>query len=432
MMRNLALRLMAIGLLGALFPAQAKVVTVADSATLTAALASAEAGDTIELAPGHYPGKFTISTALTLAGQSGAHLEGQGSSVLIVNASDVTVRGLYITGYGQALFGKTAGIQVMPGQRNLVIENNRLSGQGFGVRVDNSRHITVRHNRIEGDPSLSMVLRGDGIHFHEVEEGSVNGNHITEVRDGVYLESSKSIRVWDNIMGLQQYPLHLMYSEQITAWQNEAKTVLGGWALMDSKQVELHDNWVEDAREFGILLNMTFGARIWGNWVANVRNPDSQDLFDGEGKGLFIYGAADNEIFRNHFKDSEIGIMMALGGEDNRLYSNAFINNQVQVKYVGENTVAWNHCGMGNYWSGYNGWDLDNNGIGDLPFVPNDDLDRLFWVYPEARFLLDSPVVQVIRYLIRQSGDRPGGVVDLHPMMTPPTGDLIELYENTL
>lgn len=431
-MGYLAKRLAALCLLVALFPAQAKTVAVDNAEALTAALSQAEAGDIIDLAPGHYPGQFTISTSLTLKGQSGAHLEGQGSSVLIINASNVTVRGLYITGYGQALFGKTAGIQVMPGTKNLLIEHNRMLGQGFGVRADKARHVTVRHNRIEGDPSLSMVLRGDGIHFHEVEEGSVSGNHITEVRDGVYLESSQSIRVWDNIMGLQQYPLHLMYSKQITAWNNEARDVLGGWALMDSKVVELHDNRVENAREFGILLNMTFGARVWGNWVANVRNPDSQDLFDGEGKGLFIYGAADNEIFRNHFKDSEIGIMMALGGEDNRLYSNAFVNNQVQVKYLGENTVSWNHCGMGNYWSGYDGWDLDNDGIGDLPFVPNDDLDRLFWIYPEARFLLDSPVVQVIRYLIRQSGDQPGGVVDLHPMMAPPTSDLITKYETSL
>ncbi|MBY6185269.1 nitrous oxide reductase family maturation protein NosD [Marinobacter hydrocarbonoclasticus] len=432
MMRNLVVRLAVVWLLGALFPARADVVAVDSAESLTAALASASAGDTIELAPGDYPGQFTITSPITLQGQSGAHLVGQGSSVLLVDASDVTVRGLYITGYGQALFGKTAGIQLMPGHKNLVVEHNRLSGQGFGVRADNVRHITVRHNRIEGDPALSLVLRGDGVHFHQVEEGSVSDNHITQVRDGVYLESSKSIRVWNNIMGDQQYPLHLMYAEQITAWQNEARDVLGGWALMDSKNVELHDNWVEDAREFGILLNMTFGARIWGNWVANVRNPDSRDLFDGEGKGLFIYGASGNSIFRNHFKGSEIGIMMALGGEENQLYSNAFVSNQVQVKYVGDKTVMWNHCGMGNYWSGYNGWDLDNNGIGDLPFVPNDDLDRLFWVYPEARFLLDSPVVQVIRYLIRQSGERPGGVVDLHPMMTPPTGDLIEQFEKTL
>ncbi len=428
-MRYLATRLAALCLLGALFPTQAKTMAVDSADALTAALSQARAGDTIELAPGRYPGKFTITTAITLKGQSGAHLEGQGGSVLVINASDVTVRGLYITGYGQALFGKTAGIQVMPGHQNLLIEDNRLVGQGFGVRADGARHITVRQNRIEGDPALSLVLRGDGIHFHEVQDGSVSGNHITEVRDGVYLESSRSIRVWDNIMGLQQYPLHLMYSEQINAWDNEARDVLGGWALMDSKQVELHDNRVENAREFGILLNMTFGARVWSNWVAHVRNPDSQDLFDGEGKGLFIYGASDNEVFRNHFENSEIGIMMALGGEDNRLYSNAFVNNQVQVKYLGERTVTWSHCGLGNYWSGYDGWDLNNDGIGDRPFVPNDDLDRLFWIYPEARFLLDSPVVQVIRYLIRQGGDQPGGVVDLHPMMMPPTGDLIAKHE---
>ncbi|MBY5991358.1 nitrous oxide reductase family maturation protein NosD [Ferrimonas balearica] len=407
-------------------PAFGRTLLVATPEQLSPQLAAAQEGDTLLLAPGQYTGPLTLDKPLTLVGQPGTELVAVGGgSVLVIDASDVTVRGMTVKGASQALFGKTAGIQVLAGHERVRLEANRIEGQGFGIRADGARHLKIRRNHIGGDPALALVLRGDGIHLNGVEEAWVEENRIERVRDGVYLESSRDISVRGNLMADQQYPLHLMYAEGIQAWDNQAENVAGGWALMDSKEVELHHNSVTGAREFGILLNMTEQARVWENRVKGVHNPDSQDLFDGQGKGLFIYGASGNTVFRNRFEDSEIGIMMALGGEDNQLYANAFVHNRTQVKYLGEQTVVWSHCGVGNYWSGYDGYDLDGNGVGDTPFRPNDDLDRLFWLYPEARFLLDSPVVRVIRYLLQRRPAATGpGVVDLTPLMTAPLSTL--------
>ncbi len=110
-----------------------------------------------------------------------------------------------------------------------------------------------------------------------------------------------------------------------------------------------------------------------------------------------------------------------MGGEGNVLWDNAFVDNQIQVRYVGEKPLEWSHEGRGNFWSTYLGWDMDHDGIGDRAYQPNDSLDRIFWIYPEARFLMDSPVTALLRWLANQFEiDRGKGVTDSHPLMTPP------------
>ena len=109
---------------------------------------------------------------------------------------------------------------------------------------------------------------------------------------------------------------------------------------------------------------------------------------------------------------------MAMGGEGNKVYGNQFVNNQIQVKYVGDSLLEWSHNGRGNYWSGYMGWDANHDGIADAPYRPNDSLDKLFWLYPEAEFLMNSPIVAVLRWVQSQFAVGPStGIVDSFPLL---------------
>ena len=76
--------------------------------------------------------------------------------------------------------------------------------------------------------------------------------------------------------------------------------------------------------------------------------------------------------------------------------------------------------GIGNYWSDNAAFDLDGNGIADSAYRQNDVIDHLLWTQPEAKSLLGSPAVQMIRW--SQSAflaTLPGGVVDRAPLMHP-------------
>jgi nitrous oxidase accessory protein len=63
---------------------------------------------------------------------------------------------------------------------------------------------------------------------------------------------------------------------------------------------------------------------------------------------------------------------------------------------------------------------MDGDGKGDVPFEPNDGIDKLFWKYPEAKILMDSPAVLLLRWVQEQFPVlKPPGVKDSYPLMKP-------------
>jgi nitrous oxidase accessory protein NosD len=107
-----------------------------------------------------------------------------------------------------------------------------------------------------------------------------------------------------------------------------------------------------------------------GIWLmaSDVRITDN--LISGYA-GIAI-GGPGNTVFNNTVVNCSVGVTFWSYAADNLLFCNSFINNSVQAKIdrtynpvVGE----WYYEGKGNYWSSYNGADIDGDGIGDSPYV---------------------------------------------------------------
>ncbi len=397
---------------------------VFDADSLRLALENANSGDHIILKPGLYEGRFDIQKPLSLSSRGDSIIDAQGEgSAITIKASGVEISGLTIVHWGNDHYERDAGILIEPGSDNVKVNNNNLSGDGFGIRADELKGIKINDNVITGNASLFKLDRGDGIHLDHVVGAEVWSNVISQVRDGVYIESGSHSKVFGNRFFDQQYGIHYMYSRSDEAFDNQSYRVDGGYALMSSKQIHLHRNQVRDAVDFGILLNMSQDSVIEANRVERIHNPAENFILGKEGKGIFIYGARDNRVVGNRFAHCDIGVYMAMGGEGNRVYENQFIDNFSQVKYVGDKLLEWSQDGRGNYWSGYLGWDHNADGIGNSSYRPNDNIDRLFWLYPEANFLMGSPIVMVLRWVQRQFeiGD-PSGIIDSYPLLnfSPP------------
>jgi nitrous oxidase accessory protein len=200
-----------------------------------------------------------------------------------------------------------------------------------------------------------------------------------------------------------------------------------GYALMQSKYLTVTGNRSEHDQNYGILMNYIVYSTIADNTIIGVRPGTSRILggeavLGAEGKAIFIYNSQFNEIHGNLFADSDIGIHLTAGSEDNKIYENAFIQNQTQVKYVATRSQEWSHDGKGNYWSDYLGYDMNGDGVGDLPYEPNDGVDRVLWKYPMAKVLMHSPAVETLHWVQRQFPVlRPLGVKDSHPLIAMPS-----------
>lgn len=420
-------RLIVTATLGALLAlgAQAEEYVVDSPESFEDAFLDAEDGDTITIKAGVYEPEEPIeiiARGLTIRGEKGAVIDagGEGSGI-IIRVPRVRVENLTIRNYGGDLYNRDAGVKVADGADNVVLTGLTLQGPGFGVRADRLKDLTVEKCRIEGDVKRHVLDRGDGIFLNYVKSADLHENYLRNVRDGFYLENVDRARSDRNFFTGAQYGIHYMYTRDCSADANRAMGVRGGYALMSCETVTLTNSYSAHNIEFGILLNVADKCFVKDNIVEGVHNPKGRAALDNEGKGIFIYGPGKNRITQNYIADSDIGIGVALGGEGNEIWNNAFIDNRIQVRYVGEKPLEWSHEGRGNFWSTYLGWDMDHNGIGDRAYQPNDSLDRIFWIYPEARFLMDSPVTALLRWLANQFEiDRGKGVTDSHPLMTSP------------
>lgn len=388
------------------------------------------AGDNRWVLPaGEYRGQFLIDESLHLHCDPGAVLQAQGQGhALTITAANVTVEGCAIRNWGRNLTTMDSAIFIRPEAHGAQLTDNQLQGPGFGIWIDGTRDVSVIDNRIEGDASIRSQDRGNGIHLFSVTGARVIGNQVRHTRDGIYIDNSHGNHLEGNRLEDLRYGVHYMFSNNNRVIGNLTRRTRTGYALMQSRQLTVVGNRSEQDENYGILMNYITYSTLRDNVVSQVSlgSTTVSKAPGAEGKALFIYNSVFNTIENNHFENSTLGIHLTAGSEDNKISGNAFVGNVQQVKYVATRTQEWSQDGRGNYWSDYLGWDRNGDGLGDVIYEPNDNVDRLLWLYPQVRLLMNSPAIELLRWV---QGVFPvvksPGVRDSYPLMRIPTGNLL-------
>ena len=398
-------------LLTAVGPAVAKTWTLAPGDTLVEAMARAESGDTLRLAPGDHQGPIVIDKPLTLLGEPGTRILGPGSgSVITIDAPDTTLRGLTVTGSGLSLESEDSGVFVTKAGDRALIEDNRLDDNLIGVFLKGPEAAVVRGNRIVGREDLRVNERGNGVQLWNTPGSIVEDNAFRLGRDGIFVTTSKRNVFRGNVFRELRFAVHYMYTHDSLVADNLSVGNHVGYALMFSDRLEVTGNRSHGDRDRGLLLNYANKSLIAGNVVR-----------DGPEKCVFIYNANRNRLLRKRFEGCAIGVHFTAGSERNTIAENAFVGSRSQVKYVGSKHIEWSLEGRGNYWSDNTAFDLDADGIADRPYRPNDLVDQIVWRHPLAKLLLSSPAVHLLAWAQAEFPSlQPGGVVDSAPLMAPP------------
>jgi len=373
---------------------------------LVRAVELARPGDRLVLAGGTYEGGLVLTRPIEIHGQGDAHVSGSGSgSVITIDAPDVVIEGLKLTGSGTSHETIDSGVQMTKKALRAIVRNNWLEGNLYGVDIHGAHDARVEGNTIIGGDDRLMNRRGNGVYVWNAPGATVSGNTIRQGRDGIFVNSSRDNSFVNNRFENLRFAIHYMNADDSEVSGNISIGNHLGYAIMFSKRVTMRDNISLDDRDHGIMLNYANDAVIEGNTVVG-----------GGEKCLFVYNANKNLIKGNRIEGCEIGIHFTGGSARNEISGNAFVGNRTQIKFVSTRDHVWS----GNYWSDHAAYDVNGDGIADQAFRPNDAMDQVLWTQPSAKLLLGSPAVQLLRWAQSEfPALLPGGIVDDRPLMKP-------------
>jgi len=323
------------------------------------ALAMSADGDTIIVHPGTYrEGQILISRQIHFLGKGYPVLDGQNKyEVLSINADNVVVRGFKIVNSGTAALEDPCGIRVYD-KSHVVVENNILDANFFGIYIQNGKKCIVRNNIITAYGKDEQLI-GNGIHCWKSEELQIVGNRISGHRDGIYFEFVTQSVIWRNISERNvRYGLHFMFSNDDSYITNIFRRNGAGVAVMFTKNVRMfnnhfEENWGDSA--YGLLLKEISDSYIFNN------------VFKRNTSGIHMEGTSRIKVEKNVFTSNGWGMKIQASCMDNDVVNNNFIKNTFDISTNGSLVL---NTFNSNYWDKYEGYDLNRDSIGDVPYHP--------------------------------------------------------------
>jgi nitrous oxidase accessory protein len=366
----------------------AKTITVGKSypvKTIKQAIALANDGDTIIVTQGVYKeGNIIIKKKIKFIGKNYPVIDGQNKAeVLSVAADSVVVKGFKIINSGHATLNDPSGIKVY--DRNfVVIENNILDNNFFGIYLQNCKNSIVKNNTIKAYDKAEQLI-GNGIHCWKSDNLQIIGNKISGHRDGIYFEFVTQSVIWRNISNYNiRYGLHFMFSNDDSYIGNVFKNNGAGVAVMFTKNVKMINNYFEENwgdASYGLLLKEISDSYIIGNkFVKNT-------------SGIYMEGTTRVILEKNIFKANGWGMKIQASCMDNEIVSNNFLGNTFDISTNGSLVL---NTFNSNYWDKYEGYDLNKDGFGDVPYHPLSLFSVLTENNPSSMILFRSFMITLL------------------------------------
>ena len=345
----------------------------------------AQTGDTILLQSGRYKeGNIIINKSIVLLGENHPVLDGENKyEILTVSGSGIAIKGITFENSGYSSMNDLASISVIDASYVLV-EDNIIHNAYFAIHVANTTTSVVQNNTIIGEGKLEQTS-GNGIHLWKCDDMLVRNNDIRGHRDGVYFEFvTNSVIQQNNSHNNIRYGLHFMFSNNDSYIDNTFRENGAGVAVMYSHHVLMHSNqfvhnWGGNA--YGLLLKEISDGEIL------------QNHFDNNTVGIQMESTNRIHLDNNDFGSNGYAIRMAASCNENVLEYNAFLGNTFDVATNGN--VVLNTL-VHNYWDKYDGYDMNRDGIGDVPYHPISMYSMVIEQNPNASILMRSFMVTLL------------------------------------
>lgn len=373
------------------------------------ALQKASKGDTILVTAGIYSeGTIRITKSVVLKGLDKPVLDGaKKHEILVIDAPNVTVEGFVFQNSGFSGYEDIAAIRLYQ-CRGSVVRHNTLIETFFGIYAEFASNARIEHNRMSST-ALSETVSGNGIHAWKSDSLYIADNFITGHRDGIYFEFvTNSIAERNFSTGNVRYGIHFMFSNDDRYFENRFENNGAGIAVMYSKRIDMSRNRflnnLGDAA-YGVLFKDISDSRVTHN------------IFENNTIGAVLEGSSRIAINTNVFSKNGWAIKMQANCEDVVVQENNFFRNSFDVATNG--MLVLNKF-QNNYWDKYEGFDLDQDGTGDVPHTPTSLFAVIVERTPIAMMLYRSAIVYLLDHTEKLlPGITPKGLKDFSPSTKP-------------
>jgi len=386
---------------------QIEVCKTCEISTIKAALEIAENGDEIFLKKGVYKeNDIEVSKEVSIYGEDGTVIDGDNKgSILHITASNFQLRNLKIINVNVSYTKDYAAVKVVR-SKNFIIENLVLDQVFFGILIEKSHYGKILNNTLSST-AKDEANSGNGIHIWHSSNMEVEGNEVYGMRDGIYFEFVDESRISKNLSHDNiRYGLHFMFSNNDTYYNNEFKNNGAGVAVMFSKFITMYQNKFSHnwgSASYGLLLKEIYDTQIYDNIF-------EENTIGIKGEGCTRINYKNNTFLRNGWAIKIAGACYA-----NIFVENDFMHNSLDLSY---NSKVNDNVFKNNYWSEYTGYDLDKDGVGDVPYRPVKLFSYIVNQTPEALVLLRSLFVDIINFSEKVSPVfTPDNLMDESPIM---------------
>lgn len=368
----------------------------------------------IWLAARTYRTHLNIRRQVSIRGVRGAVLDGSRTqSVVRIAADGVVLENVTIRGSGRRNVGEDAGIRAEGTAvvvRNVVVEDSL-----FGVVFERCQRCTLERSIVRGADDMLASLRGDGVKLWESHDSVVRDNRVEHVRDMVVWYSRRVVCERNEVID-SRYGTHFMYAHDSVARDSRLLRNTVGIFVMYSSRLHLERDVLMGARGaagMGIGFKESDGVVVVGNTVVgnttgiyldrSPRDPRDKVTFDDNivatnDVAIRIHGAASGSSFRRNDFRANASVVEIDGGGD-----------ALGLEFEG------------NYWSEYDGYDLNGDGRGDVPHEVKRLSSELLSDEPSVRFLRGTLALQLVDAIARAfplMGAKPL-IVDPLPALAP-------------
>jgi len=256
----------------------------------------------------------------------------------------------------QPWFGGGSGTELDP----FILRDLNINGTGTGncLAIENSRQYFVIQECTLFNSGTSLT--DAGIYLSNVTNGVIIDNICSDNYNGIFFGNSHNNDFTSNVITDNPY--------------------VGIWGRYDNENNTIYDNFITNTRwaiaiEHGdnnILQNNVItglisddGILLYGS--GNDCVIDNNYVSSGGNNGIRLESYSNCIISRNTIRDCPTYGLNFNFADNSLVFENRFINNSDHAVDNGANN-DWNNTLIGNYWDDYTGYDMDFDGIGDIPY----------------------------------------------------------------